>query len=83
MFKQVIKVYQRKLDNRWTIRLMSQPQLPDEFVTICSCVQEEIETKNSHAFLNLSSASFPMIFSLLRQKELFYPCLYAVVFIEH
>lgn len=34
---------------------MSQSQLPDEFVTICSCVQEEIKTNNSHAFRNLSS----------------------------
>lgn len=65
---------------------MSQSQLPDEFVTICSCVQEEIKTNNSHAFRNLSSFAYILcydFFCLKAERTVFYPCLYATVFIEH
>jgi len=65
---------------------MSQSPLPDEFVTICSCVQEEIKTNNSHEFLNMSSficiLSYDFFF-LKAKRIVFYSCLHAIVFIEH
>lgn len=63
---------------------MSQLQLPEEFVTICSCVQEEIKTSNSHAFLNLSSFACILsydFFSFLRQKELCFTRVYMQLYL--
>lgn len=63
---------------------MSQLQLPEEFVTICSCVQEEIKTNNSHAFLNLSSFTCILsydFFAFLRQKELCFTRVYMQLYL--